>query len=164
VRPSPGNLEVSILSSRARCSRWIASGIASALVLAAGLVGAARPAAASPETLKRSVSNLLMSPLDVAFSPYVSGKNIYNNLQNVDDTMPVRIAWVIPGYAWDLGVQVSASCIRAVSGALEFLPGIGLFFFQADMDPLFGPVEKSQALVDFDTPPINFKFGVTYTE
>jgi hypothetical protein len=32
------------------------------------------------------------------------------------------------------------------------------------MDPLFSPVEHSSALVDFDTPPLNFKFGITYTQ
>ena len=128
------------------------------------LAGLAGPAAASPETLKRSVSNMLMAPLDFAFSPVVSAHSVYNNIQNVDDTMGVRIAYVVPGYAWDTGVQVAASAVRIIAGALEFLPGIGLFFFDADLDPLFSPVERSQALVDYDTPPINFKFGITYTE
>ena len=146
--------------ARARCLGLLASGIA----LLGGIGGAARPAAASPETLKRSVSNMTMAPLDAVFSPYVSAKNVYNNLQNVDDTMAVRVAYLIPGYAWDLGVQISAASIRAIAGAIEFLPGLGLFFFDADMDPLFSPVEKSPALVDWDTPPLNFKFGLTYTQ
>ncbi len=148
---------MSILSSRARSLGMLASGI----LLLCGLAGTA---SASPETLKRSVSNLLMAPLDFAFTPIVAANSVYHNMQNVDDTMDVRIVYAIPGYCWDMGVQLGGAAVRAVSGAIEFLPGIGLFFFDADMDPLFAPAEKSHALVDFDTPPINFKFGITYTE
>jgi hypothetical protein len=148
---------VSILSSRARSLGLLALGVL--------LLGApAGPAAASPETLKRSVSNILMAPLDVAFTPVVAANAVYTNLQNVDDTMPVRIAYVIPGYVWNMGVQIGAATVRAVAGGIEFLPGLGLFFFDADLDPLFSPAEKAPALVDFDTPPLNFKFGITYTE
>jgi hypothetical protein len=148
---------VSILSLRARRLAVLVFGV----VLWSGLAG---PAAASPETLKRSVSNLLMAPLDLVFTPVTAATAVYNNLQNVDDTMPVRIVYVIPGYAWNMGVQIGAATVRAVAGAIEFLPGLGLFFFDADLDPLFSPVDKAPALVDYDTPPLNFKFGITYTE
>jgi hypothetical protein len=128
------------------------------------LVCLAGPASASPETLKRSVSNFLFGPLDILFSPVVSARNIIHNLQNVDDTMGVRVAYAVPGYGWNMGVQVLSGTVRVITGALEFLPGIGLFFFEADLDPLFTPAEKAQALVDYDTPPLHVKFGVTYTE
>jgi hypothetical protein len=150
-------LEVSILSSRARCLGLLTSGV----VFLAGLAG---PAFASPETLKRSVSNILMTPLDVALTPVVSARAVYNNLQNVDDTMGVRVAYALPGYAWNMGVQVGAASVRIVAGLIEFLPGLGLLFFDADLDPLFSPVDKSAALVDYDTPPLHCKFGITYTE
>lgn len=148
---------MSILSSRARCLGLLAAGV---LLLAAWT----SPASASPETLKRSVSNLLMGPLDAVFTPVVAANSVYRNLQNVDDTMAVRIAYVIPGYAWNMGVQIGAATVRVLAGAIEFLPGLGLLFFDADLDPLFSPVDKAQALVDYDTPPLNFKFGITYTE
>jgi hypothetical protein len=135
--------------------------LAFGILLASSLAG---PAAATPETLKRSVSNILMAPLDVAFTPVVAANSLYSNLQNVDDTMPVRIAYVIPGYVWNMGVQIGSAAVRAVAGGIEFLPGLGLLFFDADLDPLFSPVEKAPALVDYDTPPLNFKFGITYTE
>jgi hypothetical protein len=128
------------------------------------LVGMAAPASASPETLKRSVSNVLFGPLDILFTPVVSARNIIRKLQDVDDTMGVRVAYALPGYGWDMGVQVGAGVTRVLTGVIEFLPGVGLFFFDADLDPLFSPVEKSQALVDYDTPPLNIKFGITYTE
>jgi hypothetical protein len=128
------------------------------------LTGLAGPASASYETLKRSMGNILFGPLDVAFGPLVAAQNTYNNLQNVDDTMPVRIAYTVPGYVWNTGMQVSGGVIRVLTGCLELLPGLGLIFFDADLDPLFAPVEKSAALVDYDTPPLHFKFGLTYTE
>jgi len=128
------------------------------------LVALAGSAAASPETLKRSVSNILFGPLDVAFTPIVSAQNVVNNLQNIDDTMGVRIAYAVPGYVWNMGVQIGAGTIRVITGVLEFLPGLGLFFFDADLDPLFTPAEKARALVDYNTPPLYVKFGITYTE
>ncbi|HEY8154164.1 MAG TPA: hypothetical protein VII72_08565 [Myxococcota bacterium] len=145
------------MSSRARRPGVLAV----ALLLLVSLAG---PASASPETLKRSVSNVLFGPLDVAFTPVVSARNVINNLQNVDDTMGVRVAYAVPGYVWNMGVQIGAGTIRVLTGVIEFLPGLGLFFFDADLDPLFSPVERGQALVDYDTPPLNIKFGITYTE
>ncbi len=128
------------------------------------LVGLAGPASASPETLKRSVGNLLFGPLDIAFTPIVSARDVVNNLQNVDDTMGVRVAYALPGYVWNMGVQVGAGTIRVITGVLEFLPGLGLLFFEADLDPLYPVVERAPALVDYDTPPLHFKFGISYTQ
>lgn len=128
------------------------------------LVALAGPAWASPETLKRSVSNVLFGPLDILFTPVVSARNVIHNLQNVDDTMGVRVAYAVPGFGWNMGVQVLSGTVRVITGVLEFLPGIGLFFFDADLDPLFTPAEKAQALVDYETPPLHVKFGITYTE
>ena len=56
-----------------------------------------------------------------------------------------------------------ASAIRAITGVLEFLPGLGLLFFDNDLDPLYAPVERSEALVDYDTRFLNLKFGIDYT-
>jgi len=128
------------------------------------LVGVAGQASASPETLKRSVGNVLFGPLDIAFTPIVSARDVVNNLQNVDDTMGVRVAYAVPGYVWNMGVQIGAGTIRVLTGMIEFLPGLGLFFFDADLDPLFSPVEKAPALVDYDTPPLHIKFGLSYTQ
>ena len=127
------------------------------------IVGLAGSASASPETLKRSIGNLLFGPVDIALTPIVSARDVVNNLQNVDDTMGVRVAYALPGYVWNMGVQVGASTVRVIAGAIELLPGLGLFFFEADLDPLFPPVERAPALVDYDTPPLHFKFGISYT-
>jgi hypothetical protein len=139
-------------------------GIAAALgVLLGGLV-AASSAQASPETLQRSVGNILFGPLDVVFAPVVGSRTVYTNIQDIDDSMGVRIAYVIPGVVWNTTLQAGSGIIRVMTGLIEFVPGLLLLPFEADLDPLFSPVEKSDALVDEDTPVLNIKFGVVYVE
>ncbi len=127
------------------------------------LFGAASPAAASPETLKRSIGNILFAPLDIALSPIVAAHSIYRNLNDIDDSLGVRLAYPLPGFAWNTGLQIGAGAIRELAGLLEFVPGLILLPFEADMDPLFAPTEKANALVDIETTPINVKFGIDYT-
>jgi hypothetical protein len=123
---------------------------------------ASTPASATPETLKRSVGNILFAPLDIAASPVTAGRALYTNLREVDDAQWKRIVFPIPGYAWILGVQIGGGAIREIAGLLELVPGLGLLFFDADLDPLYDLVERNDALVDLETPPLNIKFGVNY--
>jgi len=120
------------------------------------------PASATPETLKRSVGNILFAPFDIATSPVTAGKALYTNLRDVDDARWKRIVFPIPGYVWILGVQIGGGAIREIAGLLELVPGLGLLFFDNDLDPLFGPAERNDALVDLETPPLDIKFGVNY--
>ena len=138
--------------------------VASLLVLASLTLPllAPTPASASPETLKRSAGNILFAPFDIAASPFTAGKALYTNLQESDDPRWVKIVFPIPGYVWILGVQIGGGALREVAGLLELVPGLGLLFFDADLDPIFDPVERSEALVDRDTPPLRLKFGVNY--
>jgi hypothetical protein len=119
-------------------------------------------AAASPETLKRSAGNILFAPLDIAASPFTAGKALVTNLREADDPQWMRIVFPVPGYVWMLGVQIGGGALREVAGLLELVPGLGLLFFEADLDPLFDPVEHNEALVDLETPPLRIKFGVNY--
>ena len=121
------------------------------------------PVSATPETLKRSVENLTQWPLDLVLSPVVAGKTVYTNLQDIDDSPAVQVAYTVPGFAFVTFVQMGAACIRGLTGVLEFLPGVGLLFFDADLDPLFDPPVEQEALVDFENPVYTFKFGVSYT-
>jgi hypothetical protein len=130
---------------------------------AAFLIAAASPASASPETLKRAVGNILFAPIDIALSPIVAGRAIYNNIRDIDDSLGVQLAYPIPGYAWNLGVQIGSGAVREIAGLLELVPGIFLLPFEVDMTPLFAPGEKANALVDIETPPLNVKFGIDYT-
>jgi hypothetical protein len=96
-------------------------------------------------------------------SPVVATHTLYNNLRDIDDSPGVRVAYTAPGIVWNTGVQAAAAIVRCFTGVLEFVPGLGLFFFEADLDPLFAPPYRGQALIDVDTPPLHIKFGVDYT-
>jgi hypothetical protein len=139
-------------------------GFALAAAVAVPTLAGAAPAGASPETLKRSVGNILFGPFDIVCAPIVGSRTVYHNIQDIDDSMWVRVAYVLPGVAWNTTLQAGSGIIRTMTGLIELLPGIGLLPFEADLDPLFAPVEKSDALVDVDTPVLNFKFGVDYVD
>ncbi len=110
------------------------------------------PAEASPETLRRSFSNIMNGPFDMALAPVVGGLTLAKNLQDIDDTPGVRVAYAVPGWFWLTGLNLAGGAIRVITGTLELLPGIGLFAFEPDMDPLFDPVENAPALVEWDNP------------
>ena len=134
-------------------------------LLALGLaLAAAPPASASPETLKRSVGNILFGPFDIVFSPVVGSQAVYRNIQDIDDSMWVRVVYVLPGVAWNTTLQAGSGIIRCMTGVIEFLPGLGLLPFEADLDPIFAPPEKADALVDRETPVLDVKFGVNYVD
>ena len=135
-------------------------GLALGLALVASAPGTA---SATGETLKRATGNILMAPLDMALSPIVAGKTIYHNMREIDDSMAVRVTYALPGYVFLTGVQLGASTIRMISGILEFVPGLGLLFFDTDLDPLYDPVERGEGMVDYDTRFLYFKFGIDYT-
>ena len=120
-------------------------------------------AQAGTETLKRSVSNLLFAPLDLVLSPVVAGKTVVNNLQNIEDTTAVRVAYTAPGFVWLTGLNAGASVLRALTGALELVPGIVLLALpESEMSPLFDPAIRGDALVDAETPVMPVRFGVDY--
>lgn len=134
-----------------------------AVAALAALLLPASAAQASPQTLKRSLENVVFAPFDMVLSPVVATNTIYNNLRDIDDSVGVRVVYVVPGVAWNTGVQAMSAVIREITGLVEFLPGVGLFFFRADLDPLYAPIERGSALIDVDTRPVHFKIGVDYT-
>jgi hypothetical protein len=148
---------ISMRRSRVGCS--------AALILAMSLLILPAPQAnASPETLKRGVSNILNSPLDLVLSPMSSAIGMTTKMRDVKDSVAIRVFFALPGYIWYTGVNVGASVIRAVTGMLELVPGILLLPFDADLDPLFDAVENAGALVEVETPCcIYIKFGIDYT-
>jgi hypothetical protein len=137
------------------------SGFALIAALAA-LVFTAAPAQAGPDVLKRSVGNILFAPIDMALSPVVAANTMYNNLRSVDDSLGVRVAYIPMGFAWNTGVQAMGAVTREITGLLELLPGIGLFFLDADMDPLLAPVERGNALLNVESEIFPVKIGVDY--
>jgi hypothetical protein len=127
------------------------------------LIAVASPATASPETLRRSIGNILFAPVDIALSPIVAAHAIYRNLNDIDDSLGVRLVYTIPGFAWNTGLVIGAGAIRELTGLIELVPGLLLLPFEADMDPLFAPTEKGGAFVDIETPPLQVKFGIDYS-
>ncbi len=123
----------------------------------------ASPAAATPGTLKRSIENLTLFPLDLVLAPVVAGQSIVRNMQEIDDSTGVRIAYPLPGFVWNMFVQGGAAVLRGMTGVLELPPGLVLLFTDADMDPLFDPADEQDALVDYETPVYWVKFGINYT-
>ncbi len=144
-----------------RSTRQALTALMVAAVLAVASI-APSTAEASPETLKRSVGNMVQAPLDLALSPIVAWATLNRNIRDIDDTTAVRVAYYLPGYFWLLGLQIGASAIRGLTGALEFLPGLFLLPFEADLDPLFDPVERGEALIEFESPVMDIKFGINY--
>jgi hypothetical protein len=124
---------------------------------------AASPAAATYATLKRSLGNIVFAPVDMALSPVVASQTVYNGLRDIDDTPGVRLVYVPAGVAWNTGVQAMAAVVREITGLIEFVPGLMVLFLDADLDPLYAPVERGGALIDVDTPAIRLKTGVDYT-
>jgi hypothetical protein len=141
---------------------WL-SRLGSACALALLVALAPAGASATTATLKRSVQNLTLWPLDLALSPVVACKTVYDNLNSINDSTGVRIAYPIPGVIWTTAVQVGASVLRGVTGVFELVPGLILAPLDADMDPLFDPAEENPALVDYDNPVYRVKFGTNYT-
>lgn len=123
----------------------------------------AAPASAGPQTLKRSIENLTLWPLDVATAPVVGTKTVVENLQTIDDTLPVKIIYPVPGVLWNTMTQAGSGVLRGFTGVFELFPGLVLLPFDAELSPLFDAVDDSPALVNVDSPVYRLKFGVTYT-
>ncbi len=135
------------------------------MLLLAAVAAVALPASqagATLETLKRSVTNMTLWPLDLVASPVTSGQRVVTNLRDIEDTTAVRVVYAVPGYVFLTGLNVFASVLRGVTGALEFLPALVLVFMDADMGPLFDPVENNAALVDWQNDVLPLKFGIDY--
>jgi hypothetical protein len=124
---------------------------------------AASPAAATYETLKRSLGNIVLAPVDMILSPVVATNVVYNNLRDVDDSLGVRVAYVPVGLCWNTGVQAMSAVVREIAGLIELVPGVLVLPLDADLDAIYAPVERGNALMDVETPVIRLKMGVDYT-
>ncbi len=128
------------------------------------LAGLVLPAAAvaSEATLQRATQNLLFAPVDLALAPLVAGQVIHDNLQHTDDPPLVRGIFVVPGLVWSTAVQTGGALIRGITGAIEWVPGLLLLPFDADLPVLFVPSEIGNAWVDVETPLLRMRFGIDY--
>lgn len=134
-----------------------------ALIFACGVTLTPLSAQATGATLKRSVSNMLMAPLDIVTAPVTSVRILVNGFRTQDDSTLVRAVYVVPGFVFLNLLTVGGSMLREVSGVLEFLPGIVLIPSQSDLQPIFAPPENATGLVDADIVVLRVKFGLDYT-
>ena len=127
------------------------------------LFAVASPASATSETLKRSIESIICAPFDILLSPVIAVMTITDNLRYIDDSPGVQIAYPLPSVGWNTGIIIGVAVIREIDGLLELIPGVMLFFSESDIDPLFAPVENSEALYEIDSPIILLRFGMKYT-
>jgi hypothetical protein len=109
-------------------------------------------ASASPDTLRRGVSNIVMGPFDMILSPIQGLNTLANNLNDIDDSTAVRYVYVVPGLGWLTGLNFGGGMIRIATGAIESIPGVFLFPIETDVDTLFDPVDDAAALFSWDNP------------
>jgi hypothetical protein len=136
---------------------WLAAAVLS--------IGLAAPAGATTDVIQRSFENMPQGLFDAVLSPYTAGRSIYNNMRNIQDTPGVRIAYTVPGYAWNVMCNFGGGLIRSLTGVIELPTGLVLLFSDAEMEPLFDPVEDNEAVVYLDQfeDVYRVKFGVDYT-
>jgi hypothetical protein len=142
---------------RSTLGSWLA---AAALALAA-----AAPAGATTDVIQRSFENMPQGIGDALLSPYTAGRTVYNNLNNIEDTPGVRVAYTVPGYFWNVMCNFGGGLIRTITGVIELPTGLVLLFSDAEMEPLFDPVEDNEGLITFDQfeDVYRVKMGVDYT-
>ena len=126
---------------------------------------AAGSAGATTSVIKRSFENMPQGVVDAALSPITAGTTVYNNMTTIEDTMPVRVAYAVPGYAWNVMCNFGGGVIRSITGLMELPAGLVLLFSDADMEPLFDPAEDNEALLTVDQfeDIYRVKVGVDYT-
>jgi hypothetical protein len=135
---------------------------APALIALLAVLLSASPAAATYETLKRSLGNILFGPVDLVLAPVVATNTMYNNLRDIDDSTGVRAVFVPMGIGWNTTVQAMAGVVREIAGLIEFVPGLIVLPLEADLDAIYAPIERGNALIDRDTAALRFKIGVDY--
>jgi hypothetical protein len=142
---------------RSKLGSWLAAALLS--------IGLAGPAAATTDVIQRSFENMPQGLFDAALSPYTSARSIYNNMRSIQDTPGVRVAYLVPGYAWNVMCNFGGGLIRTLTGVLELPTGLVLLFSDAEMDPLFDPVEDNDAVFVYDAfeDTYRVKVGVEYT-
>ena len=108
---------------------------------------------------------VVLAPLDAALAPISTFVGIRRNLRDIDDPLPVKIIYPVPGYFYAVGLQFMCSWIRLTTGFLEMGAGVLVLPFETDIEPLFDPADDADALVEIDIDYMDYplRFGVNYT-
>jgi hypothetical protein len=137
--------------------------VASFAILLALLVAVAPSAShAGVKTLTRATQNLLFFPFDIALTPFVATKITWDSWRSSDDTPAVKYGYALVAPFWNIGISAGASVIRGVAGFIEFLPGLALLPFDAEMNPIYDLPETQPAWVDVGNDHFKMRFGINY--
>lgn len=147
-----------------RIIRWSRfPGLALALLLGFLVAFAPSSAQAGPQTLRRSLQNILFAPCDLVLTPVVASRSWWNSWTSVDDSPAVHYGFAAPGLVWMNAIQAGTSVIRFVSGAIELPLGLLLLPLEAENDPLFDVADDNAALVDEEFAGFAIRVGINYT-
>ncbi len=84
-------------------------------------------------------------------------------MRSIGDSTAVRIFYPLPGFAWNTMANAGAGVLRTVTGVMEFVPGIVLLPFEADLDPLFDPPYSAPSIVNWENGYYDLKVMNDYT-
>ena len=123
-------------------------------------------AANRADTLRRAVGNVLLGPIDVALSPAVTAKAMYDNGQAANySPAAIGALGVIGGAGWYFPITAAAGILRIWSGFIEMPIGLVLLvsksFTKWEPGPIFEVTDKP-AMVSYPNAPIPIVFGVNY--
>lgn len=121
-----------------------------AALLAALLLAA--PSHASPDTFRRAIGNVIQGPLDVALSPALGGLATVRNAPEVADHPVLELLYAPFGWVGLTALQAGNGVMRTVTGALQLVPAVFLFPFEADLPDFLDPFSQGEALVEADNP------------
>lgn len=124
--------------------------LGSALALASCL--AASSAHASPETLRVAFEDMVMGAADVAVSPVTGGIAAWENRSSVSGNGFLQALYLVPTVIGLTGLQAVKGGLRAVTGLVEFFPGVALFPAEKDLDPDFNIFRRGDLLLDVANP------------
>jgi hypothetical protein len=123
--------------------------LASASLVALMGVGTAQ---ASPDTLRLAIEDMVFGVGDVVAAPVTGGIATAENMSEVSDNGFLQGAYVLPGWLGLTGLQLGQGTLRIVVGALQVVPGLVLFPFEADVPEGFNVFRQGEALVDYRNP------------
>ena len=137
-----------------------------AVALTVGLLVAALPQSAAAEAdasqICRSGMNIVLFPFDLLFSPFITAKDMYYGLTEIDDEPVIQVLATPPGYVYLNMVQAGGAIIRFGAGLLEMPGGIVALFTGNASGALYRSQDEAWQLYNTDMGPCPFRFGTSY--
>ncbi len=144
--------DVNHAESRERPRRRLAS-LALAVLIASSVGALPRSVAASPDTLRLAIEDLVVGVVDVAASPVSGGIATARNLDAVSDNGFVQSLYVLPGWLGLTCLQATQGVLRVIVGAVQLVPGLVLFPFPGtDVPEDFNVFRRGTPLIDVQNP------------